>query len=78
VLGKLVELYTQIDPGGCSVSREGGGAAINPDCPLIHGDICTASRNIALTYANRGQPFEADAVGKRAIEYLGCAPELLR
>jgi len=78
VLGKLVELYQQIDPGGCAVSREGGGAALNPDCPLVHGDICAASRKIAQTYASRGQPFEAGAVRKRAIEYLGCAPDLVQ
>jgi tetratricopeptide (TPR) repeat protein len=77
VLGKLVELYGKIDPGGCAISREGSNTALNPDCPLVHGDICTASRNIAGTYARRGQPFEAEAVRKRAIEYLGCAPELV-
>ena len=77
VLGKLVELYGRIDPNGCSVSREGGGAALNPECPHVHADICTASRDIALTYSRRGQPFEAAAVRKRATEYLGCAPELV-
>jgi tetratricopeptide (TPR) repeat protein len=77
VLGKLVDLYRQIDPGGCSVSREGNDSALNPECPLVHADICQASRNIAGTYVRRGQPFEADAVRKRAIEYLGCAPELV-
>ena len=77
VLGKLVDLYRQIDPSGCSISREGANTALNPDCPLVHSDICTASRNIALTYQRRGQPFEAEAVRKRAIEYLGCAPALV-
>jgi tetratricopeptide (TPR) repeat protein len=77
VLGKLVDLYRQIDPGGCSVSREGANTALNPDCPLVHADICMASRNIADTYARRDQPFEAEAVRKRAIEYLGCAPQLV-
>ena len=77
VLGKLVDLYAQMDPAGCAVSREAGQSALNPDCPLVHRDICAASRSIAQTYANRGQPFEAGAVRKRAIEYLGCAAELV-
>ena len=77
VLGKLVELYGKVDPTGCSVSREGGAAAINPDCPRVHADICEASKNIAGTYVRRGQMFEAGAVRKRAMDYLGCAAELV-
>ena len=75
LLGKLVEMYAAADPKGCAVSRDGGGAALNPDCPMVHTDICMASRNIVGTYVRRGQPFEAAAVRKRAVEYLGCAPE---
>jgi hypothetical protein len=78
VLGKLVQLYERIDPNGCSVTRQGESAALNPDCPRMHADICLASRNIAATYARRGQAFEAAAVRQRAIGYLGCAPELLQ
>jgi tetratricopeptide (TPR) repeat protein len=78
VLGKLVDLYGKIDPNGCSVAHQGGGSALNPDCPGVHADICLASRNIMGTYVRRGQTFEAEAVRKRAVEYLGCAPELLR
>jgi tetratricopeptide (TPR) repeat protein len=68
VLPKLVELYRQIDPAGCAVA----GGAINPDCPLVHADICAASTNIENNYVRRGQAFEAGAVHKRAVEYLGC------
>jgi tetratricopeptide (TPR) repeat protein len=77
ILGKLVDLYGKVDPTGCAVTRDSGGAGLNPDCPLVHADICAASRNIAGTYVRRGQPFEAAAVRKRAIEYLGCAPDLV-
>jgi hypothetical protein len=78
VLDKLVELYQRIDPNGCAVTRQSHAAALNPDCPRLHADICLASRNISATYTRRGQAFEAAAVRQRAIGYLGCAPELVQ
>jgi tetratricopeptide (TPR) repeat protein len=74
---KLVELYSKIDPAGCAVSHDGGTASLNVDCPLVHGDICTASRNAAATYLHTGQQAEAAAIRRTAIQDLGCAPELL-
>jgi hypothetical protein len=75
--GQLVELYGRIDPGGCSVTRQGGVPALNPDCPLVHGDICAASRNVIGNYRRRGQDFEAGSIRSVAEQDLGCAAELL-
>jgi tetratricopeptide (TPR) repeat protein len=74
----LVELYGQIDPQGCAVTRQGGAPSLNPDCPLVHGDICAASRNVIGNYLRRGQQFEADSIRKVAEQELGCAAGLLR
>jgi tetratricopeptide (TPR) repeat protein len=74
---KLVQLYSAIDPTGCAVSREGGTEGLNVDCPLVHGDICTASRNVAVTYMRTWQHAEAAAIRRTAVQDLGCAPELL-
>jgi len=74
---KLVELYSQIDPSGCAVSRQGGTPGLNVDCPLVHSDICTASRNVAATYLRTWQLAESAAIRRTAIQELGCAPELL-
>jgi tetratricopeptide (TPR) repeat protein len=74
---KLVELYTKIDPGGCAVSRQDGTASLNVDCPLVHGDICAASRNVAASYLRTGQRFEAGEIRRTAVQELGCAAELL-
>jgi hypothetical protein len=74
---KLVEIYGQIDPQGCSVTRQGGAASLNPDCPLVHGDICAASRNVIGNYLRRGQQFEADSIRRVAGQDLGCASALL-
>ena len=74
---QLVEFYSEIDPSGCAVSREGSTSGLNVDCPLVHGDICTASRNVAATYLRTWQHKEAAAIRRTAIQELGCAPELV-
>jgi tetratricopeptide (TPR) repeat protein len=74
---KLVELYGEIDPGGCAVSRQGGSASLNLDCPLVHGDLCTASRNVTRHFLRRGQQFEAAAIRRIAAQELGCEAGLL-
>ena len=74
---KLVELYAKIDPGGCAVSRKDFTPSLNLDCPLVHADICAASRNVAVSYLQTGQRFESSAIRRTAVEELGCAPELL-
>jgi hypothetical protein len=74
---KLVELYGEVDPTGCAVSHEGGSRTLNWDCPLVHGDICSASRNVAGQYLSRGQSAEAASIRRVAVQELGCAPELV-
>jgi len=74
----LVELYAQIDPHGCAVTEQNGVPGLNPDCPLVHADICTASRNVIGNYLRRGQQYEADSIRKVAEQDLGCAPALLQ
>jgi tetratricopeptide (TPR) repeat protein len=78
LMPKLVELYSEIDPTGCSVSRDAGSQGLNPGCPLVHGDICAASRNVAATYLRTWQLDHAASIRQTAIQELGCAPELLK
>ena len=77
VASTLVELYGEIDPRGCAVTRQGGTPGLNPDCPLVHADICTASRNVIGNYLRRGQQSEAASIRKVAEQDLGCAPGVL-
>jgi tetratricopeptide (TPR) repeat protein len=69
---KLVELYAEIDPRGCAINRRGGAASLNLDCPLVHGDLCTASRNVTGHFLRRGQKVEAAAIRRIAVQELGC------
>jgi tetratricopeptide (TPR) repeat protein len=72
LISTLVDLYGQIDPNGCAVSREGGEVGLNQDCPLVHNDICSASRNVIANYLRRGQEFEAGSIRHVAEKDLGC------
>jgi tetratricopeptide (TPR) repeat protein len=74
---KLVELYTKIDPDGCAVNRDDPTPSLNVDCPMVHTDICAASKNVAASYLRTGQRTESGSIRKTAIEELGCAPDLL-
>jgi tetratricopeptide (TPR) repeat protein len=76
--GKLVELYGKIDPQGCSISHEGGQLSLNIECPLVHGDICTASRNVAAGYDRGGMSSDAAFIRGVALRDLGCAAEILK
>jgi protein O-mannosyl-transferase len=74
---KLVDLYGQIDPSGCAVSRQGGSPTLNVECPMVHADICSASRDVIRSYLRKGQEFEAASIRRTAIQELGCSPELV-
>jgi protein O-mannosyl-transferase len=74
---KLVELYGEIDPQGCSVSRRSGQPTLDLGCPLVHGDLCAASRNVIGNFLRRDQHFEADSIRRVATAELGCAADLL-
>jgi len=77
VASSLIELYGEIDPHGCSVTHEGGAPSLNPDCPLVHGDICAASGNAMRNFLRRGQREEADSIRRVAERDLGCPAGLL-
>ncbi|HTM48464.1 MAG TPA: hypothetical protein VL285_07285, partial [Bryobacteraceae bacterium] len=74
---KLVELYTKIDPDGCAVNRDDPAPSLNVDCPMVHTDICAASKNVANSYLRTGQRSESESIRRTAVQELGCAPELL-
>jgi tetratricopeptide (TPR) repeat protein len=69
---KLLELYTEIDPHGCAVSREGGEPSLNLKCPMVHTDICAASRNMIAALARGWRNFEAALIRQTAAENFGC------
>jgi hypothetical protein len=55
-----------------------GSVSLNLDCPLMHSQLCTASRNVALLYHQEGQDSLAAGTVRGAIGDLGCPAELFR
>jgi tetratricopeptide (TPR) repeat protein len=73
----LVELYAAADPSGCAVTHSAGGPELNLQCPLVHADLCSASRNVARNYLRRSQTSEAASIRRTAATDFGCSPDLL-
>jgi tetratricopeptide (TPR) repeat protein len=69
---ELVDLYQKTEPQTCAVRNDAGSVSLNLDCPLVHSQLCTASRNVALLYHQRGQDPLAAATIRSAVHDLGC------
>jgi tetratricopeptide (TPR) repeat protein len=70
---RLIDLYSRIDPNGCSVTQSGRNRDLNPSCPLVHADVCQAAGRIVGNYAQHGQSEEALKSRRIANEELGCS-----
>jgi tetratricopeptide (TPR) repeat protein len=75
---ELVDLYQQTEPRSCALRNAGGSVSLNLDCPLVHSQLCTASRNVALLYRQRGRGATAASTVHSAINDLGCPAELFQ
>jgi hypothetical protein len=51
---------------------------LNLDCPLVHSQLCTASRNVVLLYHTKGQDRMAAATARSAVNDLACPADLFR
>jgi tetratricopeptide (TPR) repeat protein len=69
---ELVELYQQTSPGSCALLSAGGSLSLNPACPLVHDQICTAFRNVQQLFMRMGQEPMAVSTGRRAVSEMGC------
>ena len=75
---ELVDLYQRTEPQSCAIRNVGGSVSLNLDCPLVHSQLCTAFRNVALLYHQKGQDPLAASTVRSAIGDLGCPAELFR
>ncbi len=65
---ELVGLYQETEPQSCALR----GAAPNLECPLVHDEVCEASRAAALLYRKMGRAALGDSTAASAIRDLGC------
>jgi tetratricopeptide (TPR) repeat protein len=75
---ELADLYRRTEPASCAVRTTGGPLSLNLECPLVHGQLCTAFRNVALLYHQKGQDPLASRTVRSAMGELGCPVELFR
>jgi tetratricopeptide (TPR) repeat protein len=71
-ISALVALYRRTEPQSCAIRDAGSSVGLNLDCPLVHSQLCTASRNVALLYRQKGQDALAAATARAAIQDLAC------
>jgi tetratricopeptide (TPR) repeat protein len=74
---QLVDLYTQSEPQSCAVRRAGGATSLDLNCPLVHDQLCTAARNMAILYAQSGKR-DRGATARTAIGQMGCPASLFQ
>jgi hypothetical protein len=72
---QLAELYKQTEPGSCALRDAGGAPSLDPACPLVHDQICTAFRNVKQLYVRMGQEPMAAETGRKAVSEAGCPAE---
>ena len=65
---KLVDLYRETAPGSCALI----GAQFNASCPLVHDELCTASRNAAGLFRTMRDAASASATAQNAVGAYGC------
>jgi tetratricopeptide (TPR) repeat protein len=75
---ELVDLYRQTDPRSCALHDAGGALSLDPACPLVHDQVCTAFRNVKRLYMRMGQEPLAAGIGRRAVSEAGCPAEPLQ
>ena len=75
---EVVDTYKQTAPASCALAGNGAGAAINFGCPMVHEQLCLASRNVAILYHRMQRDRDAAATATGAVSSLGCPAEMFR
>jgi protein O-mannosyl-transferase len=73
LISDLTRLYQETAPQSCALSHTAAGAALNPGCPLVHNQLCTASRNMVEMFKGMRDAASAGAVAQNAVRNYGCA-----
>lgn len=72
LVSELAAIYRENDPQSCAVRNKNGSAALNPGCPELHRQLCTAARNLAGLYRRMPQLALAQAIEARARGEFAC------
>jgi tetratricopeptide (TPR) repeat protein len=68
---QLVTLYRETAPQSCALNQTETGAGLNVNCPMVHTQICQATRNVSTLYNELGKPDQAVSASNAALS-MGC------
>jgi protein O-mannosyl-transferase len=71
-VGELVDLYQRSNPGSCAVVTAGGTTSLDPNCPVVHEQLCTAAGNLLDIYVAGKLPDLADGMRSKMAGEYGC------
>jgi tetratricopeptide (TPR) repeat protein len=74
----LTQLYQETAPQSCALNRTPAGATLNLGCPLVHSELCAASRNVVAMFQAMRDPSSAGAVAQNAVRNYQCPAEMFR
>ncbi len=70
---QLVDLYgTAFNPGGCAITSGPYGPAINPQCPIVHQNLCDAGLDAVRIRMATGYPEIAAKLKKSFLDDYAC------
>jgi tetratricopeptide (TPR) repeat protein len=69
---ELMALYNRSNPGSCAVVSAGATSSLDPNCPLVHEQLCTAASRILDIYVAGGLQDLADQTRASMAGTYGC------
>jgi hypothetical protein len=69
LMPKIAEMYRAAEPDSCAVDRD---MHLNPQCPMVHADICSGAQHVESSFARHGQAEDAAAFRQMAGSTLNC------
>ena len=72
LLNQLTQLYQATAPESCALNRAAAGVTVNLNCPLVHGELCTAYHNMVEMFTQMRDPSSAAAIAQNAAQNYGC------
>jgi tetratricopeptide (TPR) repeat protein len=71
---RVLSAYDKAAPQSCAAIQKGTERSLNPDCPLVRRDLCTAYQDLTEAYRDAKSPELANRTADIARQQYGCAP----
>ena len=72
LLSQLTQLYQMTAPQSCALDRTPAGVTPNLNCPQVHDQLCTASRNMIELFTAMRDQSSAGAIAQNAAQNYAC------